>query len=155
MSDSIRVVSRHSSIYRGFIITRRPKTGISKVARYEVTLGEQSFGLFDTQTQATGYIDGLLHMNAMRLNNLHLTKTLADSNKISSEMKMDNTKQTNNTIPNCQKLYLHGAHAGNIHYTIDTWGMNSLEREAVIKKQLDDFISGLNVNWKGLQVDKI
>lgn len=59
MSDSIRVISRHSSIYRGFIITRRPKTVISKIARYEVTLGEQSFGLFDAQAQATNYINTL------------------------------------------------------------------------------------------------
>ena len=59
MSHSIREISSHSSIYRGFIITRRPKTVISKIARYEITLGEQSFGLFDAQAQATGYIDEL------------------------------------------------------------------------------------------------
>lgn len=56
---SVKEVSHHSSIYRGFIITRRPKTVISKIARYEVTLCEQSFGLFDAQAQATGYIDEL------------------------------------------------------------------------------------------------
>jgi hypothetical protein len=59
MSHSIREISRHSSIYRGFIITLRPKTVISKITRYEVTLGEQSFGLFDAQAQVTGYIDEL------------------------------------------------------------------------------------------------
>lgn len=59
MSHSIREISRHSSIYRCFIITRRPKTVISKIARYEVTLGEQSFGLFDAQAQAIGYINEL------------------------------------------------------------------------------------------------
>lgn len=59
MSHSIREISRHSSIYRGFIITRRPKTVFSKIAHYEVTLGEQSFGLFDAQAEATGYIDKL------------------------------------------------------------------------------------------------
>jgi len=59
MHYSIQELSRHSSIYRGFIITRRPKTVISKIARYEVTLGEQSFELFDAQAQATGYINEL------------------------------------------------------------------------------------------------
>ncbi|MBU9848045.1 hypothetical protein [Rahnella ecdela] len=59
MSHSIREISRHSSIYRGFIITRRPKTVISKITRYEITLGEQSFGLFDAQAQTIGYIDEL------------------------------------------------------------------------------------------------
>lgn len=59
MTHAIKEVSRHSSIYRGFIITRRPKTVISKIARYEITLGEQSFGLFDAQAQATGYINEL------------------------------------------------------------------------------------------------
>lgn len=59
MIHSIKEVSRNSSAYRGFIITRRPKTVISKIARYEVTLGEQSFGLFDAQAQATGYINEL------------------------------------------------------------------------------------------------
>lgn len=59
MIHAIKELSRHSSIYRGFIITRRPKTVISKIARYEITLGEQSFGLFDAQAQATGYINEL------------------------------------------------------------------------------------------------
>ncbi|MCW2452317.1 UNVERIFIED_ORG: hypothetical protein M2414_000022 [Rahnella aquatilis] len=59
MVYSIKELSRHSSIYRGFIITRRHKTVISKIARYKVTLGEQSFGLFDAHAQATGYIDKL------------------------------------------------------------------------------------------------
>lgn len=59
MTYAIREISRHSSIYRGFIITRRPKTVISKIARYEVKFDEQSFGLFDAQAQATGYIDEL------------------------------------------------------------------------------------------------
>ncbi|WP_208950137.1 hypothetical protein [Rahnella sp. ChDrAdgB13] len=59
MNHSIDRLSNHSSDYRGFIITRRPKTVISKIARYEVKHGEQSFGLFDAQAQATGYIDQL------------------------------------------------------------------------------------------------
>lgn len=59
MIHSIKEVSRHSSIYRSFLIVRRPATIINKLTRYEVTLSEQSFGLFDAQAQATGYIDEL------------------------------------------------------------------------------------------------
>jgi hypothetical protein len=59
MTHAIKEVSRHSSVYRGFLITRRPKTVINKMTRYEVTLSDQSFGLFDAQAQATGYIDDL------------------------------------------------------------------------------------------------
>lgn len=59
MIYSIKELSRHSSIYRGFSIVRRPATVLNKITRYEVTLSEQSFGLFDAQAQATGYIDQL------------------------------------------------------------------------------------------------
>ncbi|MGV8925730.1 MAG: hypothetical protein ACOH2G_08650 [Ewingella sp.] len=59
MIYSIKEVSRHSSLYRGFLIVRRPATVLNKITRYEVTLSEQSFGLFDAQAQATGYIDDL------------------------------------------------------------------------------------------------
>lgn len=59
MIHAIKEISRHSSIYRGFLITRRHKTVISKIARYEVKLDEQSFGLFDAQAEATGFIDNL------------------------------------------------------------------------------------------------
>ena len=59
MQYQIKDVSRHSSIYRGFVIVRRPKTVINLITRYEVTLSDQSFGLFDAQAQATGYIDEL------------------------------------------------------------------------------------------------
>lgn len=59
MIYSIKEVSRHSSIYRGFLVVRRPATVLNKITRYEVTLSDQSFGLFDAQAQATGYIDAL------------------------------------------------------------------------------------------------
>lgn len=59
MTHSIKEVSRHSSIYRGFLIVSRPATVLNKITRYEVTLSEQSFGLFDAQAQATDYIDEL------------------------------------------------------------------------------------------------
>lgn len=55
----IKEVSRHSSIYRGFLIVRRPATVLNKITRYEITLSDQSFGLFDAQAQATDYIDQL------------------------------------------------------------------------------------------------
>lgn len=48
------------------------------------------------------------------------------------------------------RIYNHGAHAGNIRYEIEVWGMNSPAREAEIKRQLDDFISNLQVDWRGL-----
>ncbi|MBH3241601.1 hypothetical protein I5N12_06210 [Serratia marcescens] len=51
--------SRHLSSYRGFVITHRPRTAVNKIARYEVSQGDQSYGLFDAQAQATGYIDQL------------------------------------------------------------------------------------------------
>lgn len=56
---SIKQVSRHSSLYRGFLLVRRPATILNKITRYEVALSDQSFGLFDAQAQATGYIDKL------------------------------------------------------------------------------------------------
>ncbi|WP_416261823.1 hypothetical protein [Gibbsiella quercinecans] len=52
-------LNRYSSEYRGFVITYRPSTAVNPIARYEVSIGEQSFGLFDTQAQATVFIDQL------------------------------------------------------------------------------------------------
>ncbi|AWQ48583.1 hypothetical protein [Serratia marcescens] len=51
--------SRYSSPYRDFLITYRPRTAVSKIARYEVSQGDQSYGLFDAKEQAEGYIDQL------------------------------------------------------------------------------------------------
>lgn len=56
---ALTIISRHSSTYRGFVITHRPRTVINPIARYEVFLGEQSFGLLDAQALATGFIDQL------------------------------------------------------------------------------------------------
>lgn len=55
----LTIISRHSSTYRGFVITHRPRTAINPNTRYEVFLGEQSFGLLDAQALATGFIDQL------------------------------------------------------------------------------------------------
>ncbi|CND90737.1 phage-like protein [Yersinia rohdei] len=56
---ALTIISRHSSAYRGFVITHRPRTAINPIARYEVLLGEQSFGLHDAQAIATSFIDQL------------------------------------------------------------------------------------------------
>lgn len=52
-------VSEHNSIYRGFGITRLPRNKTQPVTRYHVSQGDQSYGKFDAQAQATGYIDEL------------------------------------------------------------------------------------------------
>ncbi|EKN3362622.1 hypothetical protein QMX33_001946 [Yersinia ruckeri] len=52
-------ISRNSSGYRGFVINFRRRTAVNLLNRYEVFLGEQSFGLFDAQALATGFIDRL------------------------------------------------------------------------------------------------
>ncbi|AKP32138.1 hypothetical protein [Yersinia aleksiciae] len=59
MKYTLTIISRHSSAYRGFVITHRPRTAMNPITRYEVFLGEQSFGLLDAQALATGFIDQL------------------------------------------------------------------------------------------------
>ncbi|HEN3479438.1 TPA: hypothetical protein U5D84_001082 [Yersinia enterocolitica] len=59
MNHPITSISRNTSIYRGFVINFRRRTAINLFNRYEVFLGEQSFGLFDAQALATGFIDQL------------------------------------------------------------------------------------------------
>ncbi|HDV7145544.1 TPA: hypothetical protein RJ113_000781 [Yersinia enterocolitica] len=56
---ALTIISRHSSAYRGFIITHRPRTTVNPIACYEIFLGEQSFGLLDAQALATSFIDQL------------------------------------------------------------------------------------------------
>lgn len=55
----LTIISRHSSTYRGFVITHRPRAAINPITRYEVFLDEQSFGLLDAQALATDFIDQL------------------------------------------------------------------------------------------------
>ncbi|NJC99690.1 hypothetical protein [Candidatus Erwinia dacicola] len=43
------------------------------------------------------------------------------------------------------RFYHHGAHAGNVRYEIEAWGMNSPARGVEIKRRLDEFISTLQV----------
>lgn len=57
MSHAILRLSEHSSLYRGFTITKNRKA--VRTARYQVSQGDLSFGKFDAQAQATHYIDWL------------------------------------------------------------------------------------------------
>ncbi|ALX94670.1 hypothetical protein AV650_14395 [Serratia fonticola] len=58
-THAITKLSRRASRYRGFVITHRRRTATNPISRYEISLGDQSFGLFDAQALATGYIDQL------------------------------------------------------------------------------------------------
>src|SRR5471030_3254676 len=64
-------------------------------------------------------------------------------------MKRNKCMQPEKNIKNeyRHKFYNNGAHAGNIIYSIESWGMNGAEKEIVIKQQLDDFISRLDVGF--------
>ncbi|MCT2387320.1 hypothetical protein NYP83_09220 [Erwinia pyrifoliae] len=59
MNHAITPVSNHSSAYRGFTITKLPRKALQPVTRYQVIHGDQSFGKFDAQAEATHYIDSL------------------------------------------------------------------------------------------------
>lgn len=58
-SHAITKISRRAKPHRGFVITYRPRTVTNPLPRYEVSLGDLSFGLFDAQAQATDYIEQL------------------------------------------------------------------------------------------------
>ncbi|CAI2121870.1 Uncharacterised protein [Serratia fonticola] len=58
-THAITKISRSASRYRGFVITHRPRTATNPIPRYEISLGDLSFGMFDAQALATGYIDQL------------------------------------------------------------------------------------------------
>ncbi|RDL25996.1 hypothetical protein DFO62_10583 [Serratia fonticola] len=59
MTRALIKISRHAARYGDFVVTYRPRTRQNPIARYEVSQGDQSYGLFDAQAQATGYIDQL------------------------------------------------------------------------------------------------
>ncbi|CAM3264908.1 MULTISPECIES: hypothetical protein [Yersinia] len=59
MSHSITPISKNSKGYRSFVLAYRRSTAINPIARYEVLLGDQSFGYFYSQSLATQYIDWL------------------------------------------------------------------------------------------------
>lgn len=59
MEHVVKPLSNHSSVYRGFVIVRRPRNKLQPVTRYLVSMGDQSYGHFDAQAQATSFIDDL------------------------------------------------------------------------------------------------
>ncbi|MCW6014554.1 hypothetical protein K1Y38_17105 [Serratia marcescens] len=60
-------VSEHTNLYRGFSITRLPRKALNPVTRYHVSQGDQSYGKFDAQAEATGYIDGLYEQSEAKV----------------------------------------------------------------------------------------
>lgn len=65
-AHALTKVSEHTSSYRGFCITRIPRKKVNPVTRYHVSQGDQSYGKFDAQAEATGYIDGLYEQSGVR-----------------------------------------------------------------------------------------
>lgn len=60
-------VSEHTNLYRGFSITRLPRKALNPVTRYHVSQGDQSYGKFDAQAEATGYIDELYEQSEVKV----------------------------------------------------------------------------------------
>ncbi len=52
-------VSTHSFKYRNFQIVMLPAKALNPVTRFHVQRDDNSFGLFDSMSQATNYIDSL------------------------------------------------------------------------------------------------
>lgn len=46
----------------------------------------------------------------------------------------------------CRSYYINGAHAGNIYYRVEGWGINSPEIEAEVKRLIDIFITQLSID---------
>ncbi|EUD11769.1 hypothetical protein [Providencia alcalifaciens] len=59
MTIYIEQISTHNFRYRGFQIIKLPAKAMNPVTRYHVQRDESSFGLFDSMTEATSYIDFL------------------------------------------------------------------------------------------------
>ncbi len=59
---ALTVISDHTSAYRGFSITRLKRNKRNPITRYHVRQGDESYGKFDAQAQATDYIDRLYKM---------------------------------------------------------------------------------------------
>lgn len=57
-------VSEHTSVYRGFSITKSKRNKIMPLNRYRVSCDDQSYGNFDALAQAITYIDGLHGMRS-------------------------------------------------------------------------------------------
>lgn len=48
----------------------------------------------------------------------------------------------------CKKLYLSGAHVGNVYCSLSVWGTNSLQREAEVFSAIGETINQLNEQRK-------
>lgn len=59
---ALTVISDHTSAYRGFSITRLKRNKRNPITRYHVRQGDESYGKFDAQAEATKYIDELHKM---------------------------------------------------------------------------------------------
>lgn len=59
MTAGIEQVSTHSFKYRNFQIIKLPAKAMNPVTRFRVQRDDNSFGLFDSMTEATKYIDKL------------------------------------------------------------------------------------------------
>lgn len=55
----VEQISTHSFKYRGFLIVKLPAKAMNPVTRFHVLRDDNSFGLFDSMSQATNYIDSL------------------------------------------------------------------------------------------------
>ncbi|CAG9421025.1 MULTISPECIES: hypothetical protein [Providencia] len=59
MTAGIEQVSTHSFKYRNFQIIKLPAKAMNPVTRFHVQRDDNSFGLFDSMTEAKKYIDEL------------------------------------------------------------------------------------------------
>ncbi|MEQ5135830.1 hypothetical protein [Providencia alcalifaciens] len=55
----VEQISMHSFKYRDFQIIKLPAKAMNPVTRFNVQRDENSFGLFDSMSEATDYIDKL------------------------------------------------------------------------------------------------
>lgn len=55
----VEQISTHSFKYRNFQIIKLPAKAMNPVTRFHVNRDENSFGLFDSMSEATDYIDKL------------------------------------------------------------------------------------------------
>lgn len=59
MTAGIEQISTHSFKYRNFQIIKLPAKAMNPVTRFHVQRDDNSFGLFDSMTEAKKYIDEL------------------------------------------------------------------------------------------------
>ncbi|WP_369309219.1 hypothetical protein [Providencia rettgeri] len=55
----VEQISTHSFKYRGFLIIKLPAKSMNPVTRYHVQRNDDSFGLFDSMSDAALYINKL------------------------------------------------------------------------------------------------